>query len=169
MKAVLVGIAALGAGYLLLRGKGEDGDAFGGGGGGFGEEETPGEGLNINFPELDLTDIWGDTKKDNDSIDLPWGGLDWGGEGRDAPSSIPTPVNFIPISQDFIKKDTYSHHRPAALPTPESLGLTKKSIGSGGGHYSQGALKITKPHGHYSQGALRIIRPHVPNRHYSQR
>lgn len=152
--AALVGAGLVGL-YLL---SGRAGVGAGGGFGGGGADREPGDTI-ITFPELDLSQLWGDTpavkeiitapvKKDMGQAELdiwakeqPWyeailpGGGGIGGWFRAQPESTKIRAETIdprpmpPSIYDAPKKASYMHHLRTALPDPIKLGLTKKRTG----------------------------------------
>ena len=154
-----VGLAVLGlVGLYLLSGRG--GENSGGGFGGVGGTDREAGDTVINFPELDLSDIWGgnegftpaQTKKEATQAGLDswaesqlWyenlavGGPsigDWfraQSEGAVSRSNTLNP-QAMPYSIHDTTKKASAHHGPSILPDPVSLGF--KPLNSSGGSTS---------------------------------
>ena len=169
---IILGAAGLAGLYLLSR---QDDGLIGGGGGlgGLAGDDENGLGDTIiNFPDLDLSNIWGDapsmpTKKEADQLSLdlwaaeqPWfealqpGGDTIGDWFKAQPESTKIRSDVLrqqpmPYSiTDPVKKQSFEHHGGLKLPDPVKLGLTPR----------QGGLKVPS----YVGAAPSPYKPSIP-------
>lgn len=152
-KLALIGVGLAGLYLLSSQGGSDSGGSDSGGFSGSGGGDEAGDTI-INFPDLDLSNIWGDaptvTKKfmtqeelDADVKIMPWydylpaGDKTIGDWFRAQPASSKITSNVlnpqaVPYSiHDPVKKASYVHHK-VSLPDPVKLGLTPRRTSSGG-------------------------------------
>lgn len=159
---IAAGVGIAGLALLSVSSNSDKGIGGVGGGGGGDDAGDTGDTI-INFPELDLSNIWGDTsntkktsaaQKTLDTWAENWDlspTADLGDVFRALPESTIIRSNILnpqpmPYSiYDTPKKASYTHHKATPLPTPESLGLTRKS-NSGGSSYYRGPLPTASSH-----------------------